>query len=307
VIIVAPRRRDAAPIGEIARLTDRLDALRLEIDRLDSALHDLLMKRADLAARERLAGGEAVPALRPAREAELARSFARRHAGAMTFPPVAQILREILMSRAPLEIFLLAPEDPASFVEMARSHFGALAKLTRVGSSASVLERVRAGGGAIGFLPVPSAAGEKWWLRLISGIEGAPRIVARLPAIEPPGLDAGAERGFVVGCLPAEPSGDDRTVLAIEAGAETTPGAIEKALMAAGFKAQLLDRANERGLALYLFEADGFLTEGDAARARAAPIEQIHVLGVYPVPLEWPPASAAPAEIIPLPLRPTTS
>lgn len=263
------------------------------------------MKRADFAQLERLAGGPASAPFRPAREAQLLRGFAQRHAGVMAFPSVAQILREILMSRAPLEVFLLA-EAPAGFVEIARCHFGALANLNRAGSAVSVLERVRAAPGAVGLLPMPAASGEKWWLRLLGTVEGAPRIVARVPSIEAPGWDAGALRGFAIACLVPEASGEDRTLIVAEANAEASPGSIERALTAAGLKVQLLDRASERGLSLLLFEADGFLTETEVASACGAPIESVHILGAYPVPLEWPRSKPPSGEIIPIPLRPST-
>ncbi|HYZ32124.1 MAG TPA: chorismate mutase, partial [Crenalkalicoccus sp.] len=59
-----------------------LAALRAEIDTLDDALHDLLMRRAGVVAR--LAASRAkgdAPALRPGREAAVLRRLLARHAG----------------------------------------------------------------------------------------------------------------------------------------------------------------------------------------------------------------------------------
>jgi chorismate mutase len=287
-------------------LSDRLDALRLEIDSLDCALHDLLMKRVDLVLRERMEEGGAT-AVRPAREAILLRTLARRHSGAMAFPVIARIYREILAGQAPLEIHFLAPEDPLLVIEMARAHFGASANLHRAGSAAIVLERVRTAPCALGLLPVPGSAAEKWWLRLLSEVDGAPRVVARLPALEPRDPETGSVRGLVVACGPCEPSGEDRSLLAIEAGAGSSPSGIERALGARGLRVRLLDRAHERSHALYLFEADGFLTGSDAILKPPAPIERIHLVGTYPVPLEWPPAPPAEpntwGDVVTLPIR----
>jgi chorismate mutase len=271
---------------------DRLDASSTETDFLDGALHDILMKRMELAA---LRPGAAM--LRPAREAALLRVLARRHGGDLSFISVARVFREILSAPLALEVHVFTPEDPVGAVELARAHFGSLATLNRAGSAVSVLERVRAHAGAVGLMPSPSAAGEKWWLRLMGGMDGAPRVVARLPALEPEGLDAAAARAFVVACLPCEPSGEDGSLLAIEASATVSPSAVERALTGCGFKSQLLDRASERGRAVHLFEVAGFLTEPDALRANAAPIERVHLIGTFPLALTLPlakPPQAAP-------------
>jgi chorismate mutase len=287
-------------------LSDRLDALRLEIDSLDCALHDLLMKRAELVRLQRMEEGGATT-VRPAREAVLLRTLARRHTGGMAFPLIARIYREILASPAPLEIHFLAPEDPLPIIEMARAHFGASASLHRVGSAAIVLERVRTVPGALGLLPVPGGAAEKWWLRLLSEAGGAPRVVARLPALEPRNSETGTVRGLVVACAPCEPSGQDRTLLAIEAGAGSSPSGIERVMGARGLRLRLLDRAHERAQALYLFEADGFLAGSDATLKPPAPIERVYLVGAYPAPLEWPPAPPPEpntwGDVVTLPIR----
>jgi hypothetical protein len=250
------------------------------------------MKRADLVLRERMEEGGAT-ALAPAREAMLLRALARRHAGAMAFPTIARIYREILSAPAPFEVHFLAPEDPLPLIEMARAHFGANALLHRAGSAAIVLERVRTVPGALGLLPVPGGAAEKWWLRLLSEAGGAPRVVARLPALEPRNPETGMVRSLVVACAPCEASGDDRTLLAIEGGAGSSPSGIERAMAARGLKVRLLDRAQERAQALYLYEADGLIAGSDAVQKPQAPIERIHLVGAYPAPLEWPLAPSA--------------
>lgn len=244
------------------------------------------MKRAELAQRERMSA--AAPAFRPARDAKVLRALAGRHAGALTFPSLVRIWREILSGAAPAEVHFLASEEPLAVTELARAHFGSQACFTRAASAAIVLERVRATPGALGLLPVPGATTEKWWLKLLSEVAGAPRVVARLPACDPRTQDAGAARALVVAGDAPEPSDEDRTLLAVEAPTDASPSGVERALSARGLRVHLLDRAPDRAQGFFLFEAEGFVTAGELQEKPGAPIERIHCIGAYPVPLVWP-------------------
>jgi cyclohexadieny/prephenate dehydrogenase len=67
-----------------------------ELDRQDAALHDLLMRRAELA--QRIAGVVAPgkPAFRPGYEADMVRRLVRRHAGGLPRQTVVRIWRELI-------------------------------------------------------------------------------------------------------------------------------------------------------------------------------------------------------------------
>ncbi|MFO1187979.1 MAG: hypothetical protein U1E87_11330 [Alphaproteobacteria bacterium] len=254
-----------------------------DISEVDAALHELLMKRAELVARWRMGGRHA--AFSPAEDAKGLRDLAARHQGAFPFPALARIWREILSGPVPLDVHVLAPEESLEVMALARAHFGSQASLTRAASAAIVLERVRTSPGAIGLLPVPGGATEKWWLKLLSEVAGAPRVVARLPACELRSADAGAARVLAVAAVAPEPSGEDRTLLAVEADAGASTGTVEKALSAGGHKVHLLDRAPDRAQAFFLFETEGFVSARDLPDR---PAGRVHIVGAYPVPLVWP-------------------
>src|SRR5690242_2942055 len=85
-----------------------LDDLRGEIDQIDDAIHDLVMRRAALAERigalkdssARVDGVTAAGAayLRPGREATVLRRLVGRHNGSFPLPALVRLWREIMSS-----------------------------------------------------------------------------------------------------------------------------------------------------------------------------------------------------------------
>jgi chorismate mutase len=243
---------DTQPPSDIA-------ALRAEIDALDDALHDLLMRRAGVVAR--LAASRAKgkgPALRPGREAAILRRLLGRHQGALPRAALVRIWRELLAAtttmQAPLP-FAACLADAG--MEVLRGHAGLAAPITRMDSAEAAIAAAEAGTAALAALPMG-----RWWRSL-----DATRlfVTAKLPFVGP-----GPETVFLLSPAPPDPSGEDRTLVRLpEAGAEA-------ALRAAGFQATLLDR--DGGLALA--ELAGFRAAGDPALPEGAT-----VIGAYAVPL----------------------
>src|SRR3546814_9754785 len=87
----------ALPISCMTKPKESLEDLRREIDTIDTRLHDLIMQRAALAGRISAAKGEAsMASIRPAREAEIMRRLAARHAGEFPRAALARIWRELI-------------------------------------------------------------------------------------------------------------------------------------------------------------------------------------------------------------------
>jgi len=117
---------ESAPAGPAPSLA----ALRVEIDRIDTALHGLLMERGDIidrliAVKARQGGGSA---FRPGREAEMMRRLVTRHAGILPLDTVEGIWRIIISTftyvQAPYSVHADgAAVDPA-MRDSGRFHFG---------------------------------------------------------------------------------------------------------------------------------------------------------------------------------------
>jgi chorismate mutase len=163
--------------------------LRREIDRIDEAMHRLLMERGDIIDRLIATKGttESGSAFRPAREADMMRRLVERHHGILPLDTAESIWRVIIATftyvQAPFVLHAdLTPGD-AAMRDSARFHFGfTVPFITHLGA-AGVVAAVAASKGDLGLVPATAVAGAgAWWTALES--DTAPKIIARLPFVE---------------------------------------------------------------------------------------------------------------------------
>jgi len=165
-----------------------LPELRGEIDRIDAAMHQLLMQRGDIIDRlikvKRTA--ESGSAFRPAREADMMRRLVERHRGILPLDTAESIWRVIIATftyvQAPFRLHADLSAGDAAMRDSARFHFGfTVPFVTHMGAS-GVVAAVAASQGDLGLVPaIPMAGSGAWW----TALEGnAPKIVARLPFLE---------------------------------------------------------------------------------------------------------------------------
>jgi len=137
-------------------MSDDIDKLRGEIDRLDDELLGLLQRRAALAQRiGGLKGG--APAYRPERESEILRRVAAAAGGALQAERVTRVFREIISACRGLEqeirVAYLGPEG--TFSEQAvRRQFGSAIEALAVAGIDEVFRRCESG--AVQFAVVPA-------------------------------------------------------------------------------------------------------------------------------------------------------
>jgi len=165
-----------------------LPELRGEIDRIDAAMHQLLMQRGDIIDRlikvKRTA--ESGSAFRPAREADMMRRLVERHRGILPLDTAESIWRVIIATftyvQAPFRLHADLSAGDAAMRDSARFHFGfTVPFVTHMGAS-GVVAAVAASQGDLGLVPaIPMAGSGAWW----TALEGnAPKIIARLPFLE---------------------------------------------------------------------------------------------------------------------------
>jgi chorismate mutase len=171
--------------------TTSLAELRAEIDRIDEAMHRLLMQRGEII--DRLIAvkqtQESGSAFRPAREAEMMRRLVQRHRGILPLDTVESIWRVIIATfthvQAPFSVHADLSVGDALMRDTARFHFGFTVPFVAHMSSASVVAAVSASKGDLGLVPAFAAASAgDWWAAL--ELEDAPKIIARLPFIDRP-------------------------------------------------------------------------------------------------------------------------
>jgi chorismate mutase len=165
--------------------------LRKEIDRIDEAMHTLLMQRSDII--DRLIRvkktQDSGSAFRPAREAEMMRRLVQRHRGILPLDTAESIWRVIIATftyvQAPFSVHADLSAGDAAMRDSARFHFGFTVPFVPHIGAAGVVEAVSESKGDLGLVPALSVAGTgAWWTAL--EFESAPKIIARLPFVERP-------------------------------------------------------------------------------------------------------------------------
>jgi len=166
-----------------------LAELRAEIDRIDEAMHALLIERGEMigqliAAKQNQESGSA---FRPAREAQMMRRLVERHRGILPLDTAESIWRVIIASftyvQAPFSVHADLSAGEAAMRDSARFHFGFTVSFVPHMGAAGVVSAVSASTGDLGLVPAfANADAGAWWNAL--ELDSAPKIIARLPFLE---------------------------------------------------------------------------------------------------------------------------
>lgn len=163
--------------------------LRVEIDRIDLQMHELLMERGRvidklIEIKTRQGGGSA---FRPAREASMMRALVERHRGILPLDTVEGIWRVIISTftyvQAPYSIHVDVSGGDAAMRDSARFHFGFTTPCVPHFGAGEVIRAVADSVGDLGMFAVDGGPGAgAWWTKLAP--PEAPKIIARLPFVE---------------------------------------------------------------------------------------------------------------------------
>jgi chorismate mutase len=171
--------------------TPSLAELRAEIDRIDEAMHKLLIERGEII--DRLIAvkrtSESGSAFRPAREAAMMRRIVERHHGILPLDTVESIWRVIIATfthvQAPFSVHADLTPGEAAMRDSARFHFGFTVPFVPHMGAEGVVAAVSASRGDLGLVPAVGIAGAPAWWALLEASD-APKIIARLPFVERP-------------------------------------------------------------------------------------------------------------------------
>ena len=269
--------------------------LRAEIDRLDDAIHDLLMARAEVVAQVSSQAGKGRVALRPGREAGILRRLLRRHHGPLPRRAVVRVWRELLAAttsmQGPYAITACEAEAGNGYAQCAREHFGALTPLRVYRSPAQAIAEVGAGTATAAVLPLPAEEeAQPWWTSLLhrGPIRASMWWRACRSGVRAPRARRGCRRWWWRRCRPTRAARTARSSPS-SCAPEQSRARLAAALGAAGFaQGQTLLRRDPRvPVALALVEVEGFVA-GDDPRLAALTdaLRPPVVLGAYAVPVE---------------------
>lgn len=268
-----------------------LAQLRAELDRIDDALHDQLMRRATVVERVARAGKRG--AYRPGREAAIIRRLLARHSGALPPQTIVRIWRELLAGTTAMQgafnVTVCQTAAASGYIQLAREHFGALTPVHAYGSPAQAMAEVSRGAASVAVLPLPSQTDtvrDAWWTAMLQNEQPRTYIVACLPfwAPRPEGLPA--TQALVLATTEPDPSGRDRSLLGLELDTGISRAGLATALTKAGLApGSIILRRDD--VAQALVEIDGFVADDDPRLARLdASLRRPLVLGVYAVPID---------------------
>jgi chorismate mutase len=268
----------------------KLDDLRGEIDEIDTALHDLIMRRAAIVGNIAAAKGEQTASgMRPGREAQILRRLVARHDGPFPRGSLVRIWREIISAvtamQGPYSVAVFADNDGGLW-DMSRDYFGSCTKISTRSARRDVVAGVADGTVTHGVLPYPPDEDDRpWWSGLWSS--DAPRIVLRLPFSGFGNARGRNARALVLARIAPEPTGDDRSLIMIEMAEERRRVVFAEMLSRAGLQGRLVCAARDGSLQ-YLVEAEGFLESGDERLGflmEEEKVDRVQIIGAYPMPL----------------------
>ncbi|MGE0717205.1 MAG: chorismate mutase [Alphaproteobacteria bacterium] len=276
-----------------------LDDLRRRIDAIDDGILDLIHQRTKIVeaigAAKRATGSAG--AFRPGREAQVMRRLAARHEGRFSLATVVHLWREIMCEFTRLQgafaVAVHAGADSQGRWDLARDHFGGETPMTMHATPVQVIHAVNEGAATVGVLPPPSDEPEgTWWTGLLGDEPGGPRIITRLPFASAGNARGGAAmQAVAIARLPTEPSGQDRSYVAIDMADDTSLGTTQRRLHDAGLPLHGIVAVELPGQGvLHLAEIDDYLADDDQRLAAfrnlaMGRLNGVKVLGAYAVPL----------------------
>lgn len=192
--------------------TQSLDDIRREIDGIDDAILDLLIRRFEATARVRATksgdGSIATSPFRPAREAAMLRRLVMHNA--LRLPPelLVRLWRVILsgstQAQAPVEVHIAESGTPDVAVRLMLSEHFCGMPVSAHDSEASALSALALNRSHLAVLGTSS----RWAETFASAAEAGVRVIGTLPV-----LGSGTPTSLIFGHVDAQPSGDDETII----------------------------------------------------------------------------------------------
>ena len=203
----------------VSATDDQLARLRQEIDALDDALLDHVMRRVELVngvVAAKRAAGTIGHYLRPGREAAILRRLARANTSAFPTPALIRLWRELLCAMLPVQgaFSVVVGGNTIPLWDTARDFYGSDTRMNSVADGVAAMAAVRDGENEVAVV----AADDETLIRALMAPSEQPiSIVAFLPFVAMRPETGQRCPAFVLSRHRPEESGEDRTVLVFDA------------------------------------------------------------------------------------------
>lgn len=275
-----------------------IEELRRRIDELDDQVHDLLIRRAEIVEEiGRLKKIDTALPLRPGREAQILRRLAAQHRGRLPLGTLMRVWRELmsgmLAMQADFVVAVYVPDEVPGYWDLARDHFGSHTPMNAYRSVGEVVRAVGEGRATIGVLPIPEEGNgtDPWWRHIGASGAPTPRVLARLPFASRGNARSEGRDALVIGRGEPDGSGDDCSLLVIEASADVSRTRLISALTGAGLTVTLFAAADGNSDVAANLVGIGDLIEPADPRLLGAlaplgdKVLRVSSLGSYPRPM----------------------
>lgn len=247
-----------------------LTRVKNQIDKIDNELLCLLKKRFELVQNWHAHYGLKAKALSymPDREAMIVRSVLEQNEGELPPQTLAKIWREIIsseeQSHTPFAVAIYTKECPREMTEMAKDYFGSVGRYMPCLSISQAIQKIDVGEAGVAILPLFEQSEESWWTTLSSGEHNMLKIVAKLPF----GIGEEtfrAKEAFVISTVPFNPTGQDRTLFAIEMTSQASIASLRALFEEVGLEVHHVWPAyNLSRIYFFAIELEGYVSMEDA-------------------------------------------
>lgn len=279
---------------------NKLAELRKKIDEIDNNIIEQLTKRIEIVGQvgELKQKTTTIPCpIRSGREAEMVRAIIEKFRPT-DFPAgaAAAIWRIIIGASTNVEskltLSVFSDERDNNLYWLAREYFGPTSPIIKQPHIKRIIGDVMDGKAAVGIVPfLRSADTSNWWTVLMQQGENVPKIFAHVPFVytDVPGKDIPS--ALAIARLVPEPSGDDMSLIVIEADSTVSQHRLQTAFVNAKLEVTWINIATLSPASRHhLVEIQGFITadhDGFAAliSALGASVFSTHFLGAYATPM----------------------
>lgn len=264
-----------------------------QINKIDVDILKLLIKRNELTkslqVKQRLPKG--MIAYEPDREAMALRGVLSKNEGRLPIQGLVKIWREILSGEGqmlrPFSVAVYTKENTHEMIELAKNHFGTMAKYMPCLSVSQAIQKIDTKRAGVAILPLFEQSEDSWWTTLATGEHKALKIVAKLPFLKQEGK-LGKE-AYVISEVNMKPTGNDRTLFAIEMATQTSLASLKSLLEATGLTVrQVWPAYNLSRIFLFAVEFDGVVDMSDKrlqafVKAQEKNLQLVRPIGGYAV------------------------
>ncbi len=280
--------------------TNELSTYRQQIDALDDQLIALLEERIAIVGKVGEFKRKYHPGqcpLRPGREAQMVRRIIEKCQKGAFPPSAAAAMWRILIGastalEAPLKLAVYTPDNDSSLYWMAREYFGPSVPVNRHPHVKRVIGDIMDNKASVGIVPMlQSADTSYWWTNLLQGGNSTPKIFAHVPFAHYGAPVRDTPTGLAIGCIEPEETGDDMTLLVLEADHNASQNRLQVAFSEAMLEPNWISVATiSASVRHHLIEVKGFIpTSHEAIRklrdTLGSSIANIHFLGAYAAPI----------------------